>query len=159
MGGPGQPGHPPPGRLNANGTPASVEAGRGKMRALQAVSGERREEHVIVLPMLDNFLSGVKGQAMREGARFARAARVGRFVGSAESVTSVVRGESGDYEVALWSERDGLQHRCSCPSWREPCKHEVAAALTLREWLARNARPAKRDGTQAGPPRPAPTML
>ena len=114
---------------------------------------------MIVLPMLDNFLSGVKGQAMREGARFARAARVGRFVGSAESVTSVVRGKSGDYEVALWSERDGLQHRCSCPSWREPCKHEVAAALTLREWLARNARPAKRDGTQAGPPRPAPTML
>ena len=114
---------------------------------------------MIVLPMLDRFLAGVGGQAMREGARYARAARVGRFVGSAESVTSVVRGRSGDYEVALWSERDGLQHRCSCPSWREPCKHEVAAALTLRQGLALDAQAADRDGTPAGSPRPAPAIL
>ncbi|HEU4402257.1 MAG TPA: DEAD/DEAH box helicase, partial [Candidatus Polarisedimenticolia bacterium] len=58
------------------------------------------------------------------------------IVGSAESVTSVVRGRSGDFDVVLWAADGAIQHRCSCPSWRNPCKHEVAAAVVLRQRLA-----------------------
>jgi superfamily II DNA or RNA helicase len=92
---------------------------------------------MIVPQVVDRFLSGVSGQPLREGTRYARAARVGAFNGSPESVTSVVRGKSGDFDVALWVDEGGLQHRCSCPSWRDPCKHEVAAALVLRQVLTR----------------------
>jgi superfamily II DNA or RNA helicase len=85
---------------------------------------------------IDRFLDTAKGQALREGTRYAREARVGDFVGSGLSATTLVRGATGDYEVALWLEGGALTHRCSCPSWRDPCKHEVAAALVLRQSLA-----------------------
>ncbi|MBI4169718.1 MAG: DEAD/DEAH box helicase [Acidobacteria bacterium] len=94
---------------------------------------------MIVPEMLDRFLAGVSGQAMREGARYAQEARVGNFIGSSESVSSVVRGRSGDFEVALWAGEGGISHRCTCPSWRNPCKHQIAAALVLRQCLAQGA--------------------
>ena len=93
---------------------------------------------MIAVSFVDRFLKGAQGQALREGTRYAREARVGDFVGSPQSVSSVVRGRSGDFEVALWEERGKLQHRCSCPSWRDPCKHQVGAALVLRQWLTSN---------------------
>lgn len=85
--------------------------------------------------MIDAFLNEVRGQAMREGTRYAQQARVSGFSGSLESVSTLVSGRDDDYEVALWSEAYGLEHRCNCPSWRDPCKHEVAAALVLRQTL------------------------
>lgn len=94
---------------------------------------------MITPALVERFLSGVSGQPLREGTRFARQARVAPFIGSGESVSTVVRGKTDDYDVALWSEKGALQHRCQCPSWREPCKHEVAAALVLRQWLTRDA--------------------
>ena len=93
---------------------------------------------------IDRFLAGVRGQALREGTRYAREARVGGFIGSPESVSSVVRGATGDFEVALWAAGEGIEHRCTCPSWRNPCKHEVAAALVLRQCLAAARPPAPR---------------
>ena len=121
---------------------------------------------MIVQEAVDRFLSGVKGQALREGTRYARQARVGEFAGSTESVSSLVRGQAGDYEVALWMEGGRIAHRCTCPSWRNPCKHEVAAALALRQTLPRNlganaprarpeARPAPARAAQAAPPEQA----
>jgi len=95
---------------------------------------------MITVSIVDRFLSGARGQALREGTRYAHEARVGDFVGSSQSVSSVVRGRSDDFEVALWEEREALQHRCSCPSWRDPCKHQVAAALVLRQWLTSDTR-------------------
>lgn len=89
--------------------------------------------------ILERFLSRVRGQALREGTRYAREARVGDFTGSPESVASVVRGRNDDFDVALWTEEGDLRHRCTCPSWRDPCKHEVAAALVLRQCLAGGA--------------------
>ncbi len=59
---------------------------------------------MIVVEVLDRLLSQVKGQALREGTRYAREARVGDFLGSSESVSTVVRGGTGDFEVALWVE-------------------------------------------------------
>lgn len=88
--------------------------------------------------LVERFLGGVSGQPLREGTRFARQARVAPFIGSGESVFTVVRGRTDDYDVALWSEKGVLQHHCQCPSWREPCKHEVAAALVVRQWLTRD---------------------
>jgi superfamily II DNA or RNA helicase len=114
---------------------------------------------MIVPEMLDRFLGGVGGQAMRAGARYAQEARVGGFIGSAGSVSSVVRGRSGDFEVALWSAGGTIQHRCTCPSWRDPCKHEVAAALVLRQCLARDEDRDRKDGTAIGRPRPAAAIL
>jgi len=103
---------------------------------------------------IDRFLAGVRGQALREGTRYAREARVGGFIGSPESVSSVVRGATGDFEVALWAAGEGIEHRCSCPSWRNPCKHEVAAALVLRQCLAasRPTDPAARAISDRRPP-------
>ena len=94
---------------------------------------------MITLSLIDSFAGGVRGQALREGTRYAREARVCGFGGTLESVSAVVRGSSGEYEVALWSETGELQHRCNCPSWRDPCKHEVAAALVLRQILTQAA--------------------
>ncbi|MFQ5763289.1 MAG: SNF2-related protein [Rhodospirillales bacterium] len=91
---------------------------------------------MITTAILDRFLAGVKGQALREGRRYARQARVDGFVGSAASATTRVRGHSGDFDVALWVEAGQLDHRCSCPSWRNPCKHEVAAATVLRQQVS-----------------------
>jgi hypothetical protein len=92
---------------------------------------------MITIPLLARLLADVRGQALTEGDRYAREARVGDLVGSEESVATVVRGSSDDFEVVLWAESDRLAHRCSCPSWRDPRKHEVAAVLVLRQWLAR----------------------
>jgi len=100
---------------------------------------------MIVPEVVDHFLAGVRGQPLREGTRYARMARVGDLVGSPESGSSVVRGKTGDYDVALWMDEGGLQHRCSCPSWRDPCEHEVAAALVLRQVLT-----ARRQETTPG---------
>ena len=88
---------------------------------------------MITTAVLDRFLNDVKGQALREGTRYAQEARVGEFVGTTSSATTVVRGHATDFEVALWVEAGVLAHRCSCPSWRNPCKHEVAAAQILRQ--------------------------
>ena len=121
-------------------------------------SSQHRGWSVIVQGVVDRFLAGVKGQALREGTRYARQARVGEFAGSPESVSSLVRGQTGDYDVALWTEDGRLQHRCTCPSWRDPCKHEVAAALALRQTLTSEPRKplADRPATRraAGPPPP-----
>jgi len=117
--------------------------------------------------ILERFLSGARGQALREGTRYAREARVGDLAGSPESVSSLVRGQTGDFDVALWTEGGELRHRCTCPSWRDPCKHEVAAALVLRQCLGsrpgrepaggrRGARPDDgRSGARPGPTRAA----
>ncbi|MEZ6009556.1 MAG: SNF2-related protein [Planctomycetota bacterium] len=83
--------------------------------------------------VLDRFAAGVSGQPLREGTTYAREARVAPFVGSGTSVTTLVRGRHDDYDVALWVEEGALAFRCTCPSWRNPCKHVVAAALTLRQ--------------------------
>jgi superfamily II DNA or RNA helicase len=107
---------------------------------------------MITPALLDRFLEGVRGQALREGTRYAGEARVGDLVGSGEGVSTVVRGQTGDFETALWAEDGALEHRCSCPSWRDPCKHQVAAALVLRQCLSKapgflgGLRP-ERDGT------------
>jgi superfamily II DNA or RNA helicase len=118
---------------------------------------------MIVQGALDRFLSGVKGQALREGTRYARQARVGEFAGSPESVSSLVRGQTGEYDVALWMEGGRLLHRCTCPSWRDPCKHEVAAALALRQTLTGDsrekppeARPKTRPAAARAVPAPPP---
>lgn len=87
--------------------------------------------------VLDRFIRSARGQALREGTRYARQARVTGFAGTSESVTTMVRGQGDDYEVALWVEGGALQHRCECPSWRDPCKHEIAVAIALRGTLAR----------------------
>jgi len=91
---------------------------------------------MITEAVLHRFLANVSGQPIREGTRYAREARVLDFAGSAASVTTVVRGATGEYDVALWSEHAELAYRCSCPSWRDPCKHVVAAAMVLRQTAA-----------------------
>ncbi len=106
---------------------------------------------VMITPaVIDSLLARVRGQPMREGTRFAREARVSGFSGTLESVSTVVRGLTGDYEVALWSEAGALQHRCNCPSWRDPCKHEIAAATVLRQILAQASEESVREAANAG---------
>ncbi len=84
---------------------------------------------------LSEFLKSVRGQAASEGARYARAGHVDEPAGSAGTVTTRVRGRGRHYDVALWVEDGALGHRCECPSWRDPCKHTVAAALVLAKRL------------------------
>jgi superfamily II DNA or RNA helicase len=97
-------------------------------------TGASREgDDVLTGAMLDRFVAGATGQPLREGTRYAREARVAPFAGSGTSVTTLVRGRSDDFDVALWAEDDALAWRCTCPSWRDPCKHVVAAALVLRQ--------------------------
>ena len=86
--------------------------------------------------VIEAFAQGVRGQPLREGTRYAREARVTPFIGTGTSVSTLVRGQTDDFDVALWSEEDRLSWRCTCPSWRDPCKHVVAAALVLRQDLA-----------------------
>jgi superfamily II DNA or RNA helicase len=107
---------------------------------------------VITQPLVEQFLAGVTGQALREGTRYAQQARVGSFVGSAESVATVVSGKSVDFEVVLWSEGGALRHRCECPSWRDPCKHEVAAALMLRQAIGGEKLPAEAPSKKGAAP-------
>src|SRR6266545_2640064 len=52
--------------------------------------GRGRRWHVIDKPAIERFLAGVRGQAMRQGTRYAREARVGAFIGSPGGVSSVV---------------------------------------------------------------------
>jgi len=73
---------------------------------------------------------------MREGTRYVRESRVGEFAGTEESLATIVDGQTGEYEVALWVEDGKVVHRCTCPSWRNPCKHEVAAVLALKQGLS-----------------------
>jgi hypothetical protein len=61
---------------------------------------------------------------------------VGDLIGSGEGVSTVERGRTGDFATALRIEDGALEHRCSCPSWRNPCKHQVAAVLVLKQCLA-----------------------
>ena len=110
---------------------------------------------MITHEVLERFLDGARGQALREGTRYAGQNRVGELLGSRERISTVVRGRSGDFEVALWSGGAGIEHRCSCSSWRDPCKHEVAAALVLRGRLAGGSRAAGRRAARGGARRPA----
>ena len=105
---------------------------------------------MITQMQIDRFVAGTKGQALREGTRYAQEARVGDFVGSRRSATAVIRGRTGDFEVVLWSQDGDLAHRCTCPSWRNPCKHEIAAALSLRQSLAGEAEEVNRRPLDAG---------
>lgn len=57
------------------------------------------------ITLLGRFLEGVRGQALVEGYRYCKERRVGPFIGSPSSVTAVVRGKTGDFEVVLWEER------------------------------------------------------
>ncbi len=104
---------------------------------------------MITTSVIENMVARVGGQAMREGTRYAREARVSGFSGTLESVSTVVRGRTGDYEVALWSEAGKLHHRCNCPSWRDPCKHEVAAATVLRQILEQASEESVRQAAEA----------
>ncbi len=105
---------------------------------------------MITSSVIDNMVARVSGQALREGTLYAREARVSGFSGTLESVSTVVRGRTADYEVALWSEAGVLHHRCGCPSWRDPCKHEVAAATVLRQILEQTSEEGARQADAAG---------
>ena len=59
---------------------------------------------MITTAIVDGFLAGGRGQPMREGTRYAREARGGNLAGSQDSVSAVVRGRTGDFEVALSAE-------------------------------------------------------
>jgi hypothetical protein len=109
---------------------------------------------MMTVEAVDRFLAEVRGQALREGTRYAREGRVGSLIGTRVSLTAIVEGSTGDYEIALWSDNGGIAHRCNCPSWCNPCKHQVAAALLLRERLsevAEQPRPPKAAGRRARP--------
>jgi uncharacterized Zn finger protein len=101
---------------------------------------------VITVSMLEEFVRAVKRDAVRDGTRYAREARGLDFAGSPKSVSTTVRGRTDDFDVTL-AEVDGrLTWRCNCPSWRNPCKHVVAAALVLKQSL-----PDRRQGSRRGP--------
>lgn len=91
---------------------------------------------MITSEAIERFLHNARGQARREGHRYAAESRVLEPVGTGESVNTIVRGAGREYEVVLWAEGGTLAHRCSCPSWRDPCKHEVAVAVVLQRSLA-----------------------
>lgn len=90
---------------------------------------------MITRSMMDRFLEGVRGQALREGTRYAREARVQPFTGAGSTLSTIVRGQTGEFEVFFSLSGGVLVHDCNCPSWRSPCKHEVAAAEVLRQTL------------------------
>jgi superfamily II DNA or RNA helicase len=90
---------------------------------------------MITRALIEDFVAAAGAQPRREGRRYAETGRVGALVGTGAGVTTVVQGRDEDFEVALWSEDGAFAHRCSCPSWRDPCKHQVAAALALAETL------------------------
>jgi uncharacterized Zn finger protein len=106
------------------------------------------------------FLASADEQAAREGARYALLARAEKPVEHEKGMTLVVRGESGDYPVTFWFEAGRLASACECPSWRDPCKHQVAALLSLTA----PSKPAPRAATAtatatATGPRGAPPAL
>ncbi|MFV1957990.1 MAG: SNF2-related protein, partial [Planctomycetota bacterium] len=100
--------------------------------------------------VIDRFLDRARGQPLTEGTRYAREARVMPFVGTGESVSTCVRGRSDDFSVALWTEGSDLAWRCTCPSWRDPCKHVVAGALVLAQDLGNRARLPEDEDPGAG---------
>jgi hypothetical protein len=51
---------------------------------------------MMTVAALDRFLTGVEGQAMREGTRYAREGRVGSLIGTGVSLTTIVQGQGGD---------------------------------------------------------------
>jgi len=55
----------------------------------------------------------------------------------------LVRGSTGDYEVSIECERNSLYFSCDCPYAEGGviCKHEVAAALALRDYLRTHVPP------------------
>ncbi len=54
-----------------------------------------------------------------------------------EFASCLVRGSTSDYEVSIECEGNSLYFSCNCPyaEGRVICKHEVAAALALRDYL------------------------
>jgi superfamily II DNA or RNA helicase len=103
-------------------------------------------------PQLLRFLASADEQAAAEGARYAREGRVetpsARDQGATlpdqglslpdqgltlpdQGLTLLVRGDSGTYPVSFWLEASQLASTCECPSWRDPCKHQIAAVLAL----------------------------
>ena len=100
---------------------------------------------MLTLDGIDRFVDRSRDQPLAEGTRYAREARVMPFIGTGESVSTCVRGRGDDYAVALWTEQGDLAWRCTCPSWRDPCKHVVAAALVLRQDLHSDGRPLEDD--------------
>ena len=93
----------------------------------------RQEGPVPTADVLARFLASAAGQAAREGRRYAADDRVQALTVTGNLASAAVRGRRGEpYEVALWVEGGELLHRCSCPSWRDPCKHIVAVACVVR---------------------------
>ncbi len=103
---------------------------------------------MIARDVLDRFVETTAGQARREGVRYATEGWVQSFTGRGRLVRTLVTGTGGDYDVLLWEDDGELAHHCTCPSWRSPCKHVVAAAITLREDLSRASEPR---GSRAKP--------
>ena len=125
---------------------------------------------MITRSLLDQFLDTVSGQPLQEGTRYAREARVHHFEGDAHKLGTVVDGPSGAYRVTFRLEDGTLEHSCDCPSWRVPCKHEVAAVLVLRQGMppdwpeSGNARaievkPLEKDPPRFDEGRPMPRLL
>ena len=86
---------------------------------------------MITPTLIERFLASAPPQPLRDGTRYAEQARVGSFIGSGSSVSTVVRGRHGEHEVVLWSEGNELRHRCECDDWREPCRHEIPELISL----------------------------
>lgn len=101
---------------------------------------------MITAALLERFLAGARGPALRDGHRYAREARVLDFVGTPESTSTIVRGRTGEFEVALWVEGGEIECRCNCPSRRGSCKHGIAAALVLKQWVERDSKKRRRRG-------------
>ncbi len=102
---------------------------------------------------LARFLASADAHATEHGEQFAREQRVEPPAAQDHGVTMLVRGETGKYQVSFWIEAGQLASACDCPSWRDPCKHQVAAARAL--WLPpRDSPAADRATDRAVRPRP-----
>jgi hypothetical protein len=111
-----------------------------------------------IASLIDGFIRGVTGPALRDGTRYARESRVGSINGDTAAVRSVVRGLTGDYEVSLAALDGRIEGGCSSLSWRRPCKHVVALALVPRQALRRGERGEFVGGDDPGDPGAAPTL-
>ena len=104
--------------------------------------------------ILDRLLARASTQAMREGLRLLRAGSVLSLTTEDGGRRAVVRGFTGQYEVLVRGEGTKLVLECTCPSWRKPCKHLVAAALTWKERLgAEETAPARPEDATEPPPK------
>ena len=83
--------------------------------------------------VLNRIVEAADEQATREGSRYFNEKRV--KISSASSDLSqfsfYVIGKTGVYNVSIGTSRETW--KCSCPSWRDPCKHIVASALYLAD--------------------------